>query len=45
MVGMNQVKKTKIIEREEGCHVVKRWNFHSFCNHVQFDNEDIICAS
>jgi hypothetical protein len=44
MRGMNQVKE-KIIECEEGCHVVKRWNFHSFSNHVQSDNEDVIGAS
>jgi hypothetical protein len=45
MRGMNQVKKKKIIECGEGCHVVERRNFHSFSNHVQSDNEDVIGAS
>jgi hypothetical protein len=44
MRGMNQVKD-KIIECEEGCHVVERRNVHSFSNHVQSDNEDVIGAS
>jgi hypothetical protein len=44
MRGMNQVKE-KIIECEEGCHVVERRNSHSFSNHVQSDNEDVIGAS
>jgi hypothetical protein len=43
MRGMNQVKEK--IKCKEGCHVVERRNFHSFSNHVQFDNEDIIGAS
>jgi hypothetical protein len=30
---------------KEGCHVVERRNFHSFSNHVQSDNEDVIGAS
>jgi hypothetical protein len=42
MRGMNQVKEKKC---NEGCHVVKRRNFHSFSNHVQFDSEDVIGAS
>jgi hypothetical protein len=33
------------IKCKEGCHVVRRRNFHSFSNHVQFDNEDVIGAS
>ena len=33
------------IKCKEGCHVVERRNFHSFSNHVQFDNEDVIGAS
>jgi hypothetical protein len=37
--------KEKIVECEEGCHVVERRNFHSFSNHVQSDNEDVIGAS
>jgi hypothetical protein len=40
--GMNQVKEK--IKCKEGCHVVERRNFHSFSNHVQSDNEDIIGA-
>jgi hypothetical protein len=43
MRGMDQVKKRKI-KCKEGCHVVERRNFHSFSNHVQSDNEDVICA-
>jgi hypothetical protein len=34
-----------IIKCKEGCHVVERRNFHSFSNHVQSDNEDVIGAS
>jgi hypothetical protein len=33
------------IKCKEGCHVVERRYFHSFSNHVQSDNEDVICAS
>jgi hypothetical protein len=33
------------IKCKEGCHVVERWNFHSFSNHVQSNNEDVIGAS
>jgi hypothetical protein len=33
------------IKCKEGCHVVDRRNFHSFSNHVQSDNEDVIGAS
>jgi hypothetical protein len=33
------------IKCKEGCHVVERQNFHSFSNHVQSDNEDVIGAS
>jgi hypothetical protein len=33
------------IKCREGCHVVERRNFHSFSNHVQSDNEDVIGAS
>jgi hypothetical protein len=36
--------KKREIKCKEGCHVVERWNFHSFSNHVQSDNEDIIGA-
>jgi hypothetical protein len=43
MRGMNQVKEK--IKCKEGCHLVERRNFHSFCNHVQSDNEDVIGAS
>jgi hypothetical protein len=35
-------RKTKC---KEGCHVVERRNIHSFSNHVQSDNEDVIGAS
>jgi hypothetical protein len=44
MRGMNQVKERKI-KCKEGCHVVERRNFHSFSNHVQSDNKDVIGAS
>jgi hypothetical protein len=40
--GMNQVKAK--IKCKEGCHDVERRNFHSFSNHVQSDNEDVIGA-
>jgi hypothetical protein len=43
MRGMNQVKIK--IKCKEGCHVVERRNFHSFSNHVQSVNEDVIGAS
>jgi hypothetical protein len=43
MRGMNQVKRK--IKCKEGSHVVERQNFHSFSNHVQSDNEDVIGAS
>jgi hypothetical protein len=33
------------IKCKEGCHVVERRNFHSFSNHVQSDNKDVIGAS
>jgi hypothetical protein len=33
------------IKCKEGCHIVERRSFHSFSNHVQFDNEDVIDAS
>jgi hypothetical protein len=33
------------IKCKEECHVVERRNFHSFSNHVQSDNEDVIGAS
>jgi hypothetical protein len=33
------------IKCKEGCHVFERRNFHSFSNHVQSDNEDVIGAS
>jgi hypothetical protein len=33
------------IKCKEGCHVVERRSFHSFTNHVQSDNEDVIGAS
>jgi hypothetical protein len=32
------------IKCKEGCHVVEKRNFHSFSNHVQSDNEDVIGA-
>jgi hypothetical protein len=38
----SEKKKTKC---KEGCHVVERRNFHSFSNHVQSDNEDVVGAS
>jgi hypothetical protein len=44
MRGMNQVKEKKI-KCKEGCDDVERQNFHSFSNHVQSDNEDVIGAS
>jgi hypothetical protein len=43
MGGMNQVKEKKL-KCKEGCRVVERRNFHSFSNHVQSDNEDVIGA-
>jgi hypothetical protein len=43
MRGMNQVIRK--IKCKEGCHVVERQNFHSFSNHVQSNNEDVIGAS
>jgi hypothetical protein len=33
------------IKCKEVCHVVERRNFHSFSNHVQSDNEDVVGAS
>jgi hypothetical protein len=33
------------IKCKKECHVVERQNFHSFSNHVQSDNEDVIGAS
>jgi hypothetical protein len=30
---------------KKGCHVVERRNFHSFSNHVQSNNEDVIDTS
>jgi hypothetical protein len=33
------------IKCKKGRHVAERRIFHSFSNHVQFDNEDIIGAS
>jgi hypothetical protein len=45
MRGMNQVKEKKQIKCKERCHVIERRNFHSFSNHVQSDNEDVISAS
>jgi hypothetical protein len=33
------------IKCKEGYHVVERRNFHSFSNHVQSDNKDVIDAS
>jgi hypothetical protein len=33
------------IKCKEGCHIVERRNFHSFSNHVQSNNEDVIGAS
>jgi hypothetical protein len=44
MRGMNQVKEKRKIKCKEGFHVVERRNFHSFSNHVQSDNEDVIGA-
>jgi hypothetical protein len=44
MRGMDQVNEKKKIKCKEGWHVVERRNFHSFSNHVQSDNEDIIGA-
>jgi hypothetical protein len=41
--GCIKWKKRKI-KCKEGCHVVERRNIHSFSNHVQSDNEDIIGA-
>jgi hypothetical protein len=41
--GWIKWKKRKI-KCKEGCHVVERQNFHSFSNHVQSDNEDVIGA-
>jgi hypothetical protein len=35
-------KKKEKIKCKEGCHVVERRNFHSFSNHVQSDNKDVI---
>jgi hypothetical protein len=32
------------IKCKEGCHAERR-NFHSFSNHVQSDNEDVIGAA
>jgi hypothetical protein len=43
MRGMNQVKEK--IKCKGGCHAVERRNFHSFSNHVQSDNEDVIGTS
>jgi hypothetical protein len=43
MRGMNQVKRKKI-KCKEGCPVVERRNFHSFSNHVQSDNKDVVGA-
>jgi hypothetical protein len=51
MRGMNQVRyerdesSERKIKCKEGCHVVEGRNFHSFFNHVQSDNEDVISAS
>jgi hypothetical protein len=36
--------KKRKIKCKDGCHVVERRNFHSFSNHVQSDNEDVIGA-
>jgi hypothetical protein len=33
------------IKCKEGCHVVERRNFHSFSNHVQSNNEDVMIAA
>jgi hypothetical protein len=44
MRGMNQVKEKRKTKCKEGCHGVERRNFHSFSNHVQSDNEDVIGA-
>jgi hypothetical protein len=41
-IGTKWVWKNK--EGEKG-HVVERRNFHSFSNHVQSDNEDVIGTS
>jgi hypothetical protein len=38
-------EKKKKIKCKEGSHVVERRNFHSFSNHVQSDNEDVVGAS
>jgi hypothetical protein len=35
----------RYIKCKKGCHVVETQNFHSFSNHVQSDNEDVIGAS
>jgi hypothetical protein len=43
MRGMNQVNEK--IKCKDRCHVVEGQNFHSFSNHVQSDNEDVIGAS
>jgi hypothetical protein len=41
----DESSERKKIKCKEGCHVVERRNFHSFSNHVQSDNEDVISAS
>jgi hypothetical protein len=40
----DESSERKKIKCKERCHVVER-NFHSFSNHVQSDNKDIIGAS
>jgi hypothetical protein len=44
MRGINQVKEKNKKKCKEGCHIVERRNFHSFSNHVQSDNKDVIGA-
>jgi hypothetical protein len=41
----DESSERKKIKSKEKCHVVERQNFHSFFNHVQSDNEDVIGAS
>jgi hypothetical protein len=40
----DESSKRKKIKCEEGYHIVERWNFHSFSNHVQSDSEDVVGA-
>jgi hypothetical protein len=44
MRGMNQVKGKKNKSVRKDVTLIERRNFHSFSNHVQSDNEDVIGA-